>query len=166
LDDFLLVYNGLLRCVFKIAHVCRLGTKMLHAGKNIVRLRQVGLPQLRRPVEFVIHHFKHIGVTSHGLDALVPRLLVDQRGIFFCRDVAIGQHDITWRSRCRQDLRQQRIGIKCDWAQQGIKLSGSQKRRRGSLAQRRRGGWICRGWRFLGGRGNRNQQSYTGDHGA
>jgi hypothetical protein len=79
---------------------------MLHAGENVIGLRQIGLAQLRGPIKFLIHHFDNVGIAGQCLDAFVPGLLVDQRGIFFRQEKAIGHHDVLRDGRGGENLRE------------------------------------------------------------
>ena len=117
--DYLLLRRGLQ--VTKI--ICRCA-QPLDGTHHLRLLIEKSLSQFRRPVQVVIHPSQNTGIAGHGLDASVPRLLVNLVGVAAARDIAVGQDDLRGQGGRRQDFGNQRVGIKRNPPQQLVQLRG------------------------------------------
>jgi hypothetical protein len=96
-------------------------------------LRQDGVAELLRPLEFVVQHLKHRGRCRQRFDALVPALFADfgfELGTaepLVGGQPALGLNDFQRKGRGHQDLGDQRVGIERDRSQQRVELSSGQQ---------------------------------------
>ncbi len=133
----------LLRRGLQVADVVSRRAQALDGIHHVRLLIEKGLSQLSRPIQIIIHPFQHIWVSGQRLDAGVPGLLVNLIGVAAAADITVGQHDLGGQGGRRQDLGNQRVGIKGNRPQQLIELR--------------------RGKRLIGGHGRRNR--HLGPHG-
>ena len=117
----------LLRRGLQVANVGSGRAQPLDGNHHILLLINKSLPQIRRPIQVVIHPFQNTWVASQSLDAGVPRLLVNLVGVTAAADVTVGQHDLRGQSGRRQDLGNQWVGIKRNWPQQLVQLLPSHR---------------------------------------
>src|SRR5579859_4903246 len=123
LNDSALVDDLPLRIADKVA--LRIGqvAQALNRLHHIGRLVDIGLPDGGGPVELLVHHVEDFGIVGDGLDADVPRLIVNVL-------LAIGTHpavrivDLIDEGCGGQDLREQRLGVQRDGSQEVVELVG------------------------------------------
>src|ERR1017187_1440485 len=84
----------LLRRGLQVADIISRRAQPLDGIHYILLLIEKSLSQVRRPIQVIIHPFQNTWVSSQGLDAGVPRLLVNLVGVAAVADITVGQHDL------------------------------------------------------------------------
>ena len=143
LDEHLLLRRG-----DEIAHVASHVAQALDRHHHVGGLVDVGLTQGSGPVDLVGHHGDHRGIVGDGLDADIPRLIVDAVGAVGANP-ASGFVDVIHESGGHEDLRKKRIGIERDGREKIVELFGGKQRVRVVFGLRR---GLC------GGRGRSGSQ--------
>ena len=122
--------DGLFFGGFQSALIACFPSQALYGVHDILLLRQECVAEVRSPAHVLIKLLQHIGQRYQGLDAGVPRLLcrrIDQR---FVLQIGILAHppsgfdDFEGISGCHQYLAQDRVGIKGDWGDKAVQLTG------------------------------------------
>ena len=119
------VHHGFFRIGLQVAQRLGLGAQPLNGVHHVIRLIEKGLSQLHRPRQAAVQQPQHIGIMSHGLDAAIPRLLINRIRIPALGKIIIRHGNLPRLRRRWQDLRNERIRVKRNRSQQLIKLGTS-----------------------------------------
>jgi len=127
-DD--LGFHLLLLVRFQVAFILSLLAHALHGIHHVALLRQERVAQIGGPLDVVCQALYHVGQTSQGLDAWIPRLLRRSIGERFVlqsrvlRKPLLELDDLEGIRGCRQHLGQQRVWIKGNGRHERIQLVG------------------------------------------
>ena len=127
-DGVILLGHHLLRSAAQVAGALCLVAHALHGVHHILRLVIVGVAQIGRPLDVLVHLRQHGREGAKGLHAGIPGVGVGAgrnlagRGVALALQPAVGLHHLRGIGRSREHLRHQRIRIERDWRHQLIQL--------------------------------------------
>ena len=159
-DHFLCDYDRLFVIGLKAPVSRRQRARMLNRFQYISLLGNHRLAELVRPLQVVVHAVEHVGELQQHKDAGVPFRV----WLRFSLAVVLPQkpgrfNHVQQCCGCRQDVGDQRVGIKRDWRNQLLQVSRSElDRRRGGGARRR-----CLGHSLRMGGGGHDHANERGD---
>lgn len=116
------VNDLLLRRGLQVAEAISLLAEPLDGTHDVLLLIYKCLSHFHGPLQILVHPLQHAWVTGQRLHAGVPRLLVNQVRVAAAGDVPVSHHDLIGERGRRQELGNQRIGIKGNWPQQLVEL--------------------------------------------